>query len=48
VALSRAFRGRAATSPVSSRWSRRWLVSRSSYSRRSRRASQGSPFCSTR
>ena len=42
------FRGRAATSPVSSIWSRRWPASGWSCSRRLRRASPGSPSCSTR
>ena len=45
---SRAFRGRAATSPVSLRWSRRWPASGWSCSRRLRRASPGSLSCSIR
>ena len=48
AASSRAFRGRAATSPVSPIWSRRWPASGWSCSRRLRRASTGSPSCSTR
>src|SRR5262249_15399268 len=48
AASSRAFRGRAATSPDSSCSSRRWRASGWSCSRRLRRASTGSPSCSTR
>ena len=44
AASSRAFRGRAATSPVSSISSQPWPASGWSCSRRSRRASLGSPF----
>jgi hypothetical protein len=43
AASSRAFRGRAATLPDSSLWSRRWPASGWSCSRRLRRASTGSP-----
>ena len=48
AASSRALRGQAATSPVSSILSRRWPASGWSCSRRLRRASPGSPSCSTR
>ena len=48
AASSRAFRGRAATSLVSPISSRRWPASGWSCSRRLRRASTGSPSCSTR
>jgi hypothetical protein len=48
AASSRAFRGRAATSPVSPIFNRRSRANGWSCSRRSRRASPGSPSCSTR
>ncbi len=45
---SRAFPARAATSPVSLRWSRRWRANGWSFSRRLRLALSGLPSCSTR
>ena len=48
AASSRAWRGQAATSPVSPLWSQRLPASGWSCSRRLRRASTGSPSCSTR
>src|SRR6516162_3348814 len=48
AASSRACRGRAATSPVSPFWRAPWAASGWSCSRRSRRASTGSPACTIR